>query len=242
MSYENRGKTITLLAAADVTDRYLAVKTTSTAETFAVCGAGEAAVGILQDPVKAGMAGAVMINGVSFIEAAGAIAAGAAVASNAAGKGVAAVDEAIPFGMALNAASAAGDIISVLLQPTGNPASAVIVLSYTSADLAAGGDLAGVVIGAAPFNGTLVGAKVISTGSAVGVDASNTSAFEVKVGSTTLASKTFNNTVAFPAAGVAADLTLGSDVTVTENDVIKLSVTNGDTADLPIFVVQLFLV
>lgn len=117
-----------------------------------------------------------------------------------------------------------------------------VILSYTSADLAAGADIADAPVGAAAFNGTLVAAKVISTGAAAGVDDANTSVFAIKVGVTTLASKTYDTANAFPAAGVADDLTLGEAVSVATDDVITLSVTNGATANLPIFVVQLFFI
>jgi hypothetical protein len=87
-----------------------------------------------------------------------------------------------------------------------------------------------------------VGAKVISTGSAAGIDDTNTSVFEIKVGTTVLADFTFDTDHAFPAAGAAQDLDLGEVVSVEDGDVITLSVTNGATANLPIFVVQLFFV
>ena len=242
MSYENRGKTISLVADADYETRYIAVKKNSVDEQFTVCAAGDVPVGILQDPTPANKAAAVLISGVSFVKAAGAIAAGASVATAAGGLATTATEGATPFGVALNAASAAGDIISVLLKTSGNPASTAIVLSYTSSDLEAGDDIAAAPIGAASFNGTLVGAKVISTGAAAGVDDDNTSVFEVKVGSTVLADFTFDATNAFPAAGAAQDLVLGAEVAVEADDIITLSVTNGATADLPIFVVQLFFV
>lgn len=242
MSYENRGKTISLIADAAYTNRYIAVKKTSVDEQFTVCGAGDIPVGILQDPTPAGKAAAVLIDGVSFVKAGGAIAAGASVACGANGVGVVATEGVIPFGVALNAASAEGDIISVMLKTVGNPSTNSVILSYTSAELGAGDDIANAPIGAAAFNGNLVAAKVISTGAAVGVDDSNTSVFEVKVGNTVLASKTYNATNAFPAAGVADDLTLGASTTVEADDVITLSVTNGTTANLPIFVVQLFFI
>lgn len=242
MSYENRGKTITLISDAAYDTRYVAVKKTSTNEQFTIASAGDVPVGILQDPTPAGKAAAVLIDGVSFVKAGGTIAAGAAVAVGTGGVGVTATEGVTPFGIALNAATAAGDIISVLLKTSGNPASTAVILTYTSADLSAGDDITAAPVGAAAFNGTLVGAKVISTGSAEGIDDDNTSVFEIKVGSTVLADFTFDATNAFPAAGAAQDLDLGNDTAVEEGDVITLSVTNGTSANLPIFVVQLFFV
>lgn len=115
MSYEDRGKAITLLSARDIDVRYVAVKKTSNNEEFDLCGADDVPIGILQTPTKKGTAGAVLINGVSFAIAADVIAAGAPVAPTTGGKIVAAGD-AISFGTALNGATASGDIISVLLQ------------------------------------------------------------------------------------------------------------------------------
>lgn len=115
MSYENRGKTISLVADADYETRYIAVKKNNVDEQFTVCAAGDVPVGILQDPTPANKAAAILISGVSFVKAAGAIAAGASVATAAGGLATTATEGVTPFGVALNAASAAGDIISVLL-------------------------------------------------------------------------------------------------------------------------------
>lgn len=246
MSYENKGKTITLIANADYSDRYIAVKKTAVDEEFAVCGAGDVPVGILQFDVPKGKAGTVMTDGVSFVKAGGAIAAGASVTTDVGGVAVTAIEDDVPFGITLNAASAAGDIVSVLLKTAGNPTGplepAAVFLQYTSTDLAAGADITADILGVIPNDSKLKSAKVVSTGSASGIDAANTSAFEVKVGATVLASKTFNDTVAFPGANESVDLTLGAEVSLEENDVVTLSVTNGSTADLPIFVVQLEIV
>lgn len=119
MSYENRGKTISLVADAAYTDRYIAVKKTKKTavdEQFTVCATGDVPVGILQDPTPAGKAVAVLINGVSFVKASAPIAAGDKVTTAAGGLAVTAGEDVVPYGTALNAATAAGDIISVLLQ------------------------------------------------------------------------------------------------------------------------------
>lgn len=116
MAYENKGKTITLIADKEYTDRYVAVKMSTVDETFTACGAGDAPVGILQDPTPAGKPVAVLINGVSFVKAGGAIAAGTDVITAAGGVAVAATEGTTPFGVTLNAATAEGDIISVLLK------------------------------------------------------------------------------------------------------------------------------
>ena len=242
MSYENKGKAISLIADAAYTSKYIAVKKNAVAEQFTVCSAGDIPVGILQDPTPANKAAAVLISGVSFVEASDAIAAGAAVATANDGLAVTAGVGVVPFGIALNAASAKGDIISVLLKTAGNPAAAIppsVLLTYKSADLAAGADIAGDILGAAPMDGALKSAKIVSTGAAAGIDGDNTSKVEIKVGTTVLASKTFDAEVVWPAAGASVDLTLAATPTIEEDDVILLAVTNGATADLPAFVLQL---
>lgn len=241
MSYENKGKAITLLADAAYTSGYVAVKKTAVAEQFTVCSAGDVPVGILQGPAPMGTAAAVLIEGISFVKAGGVIAAGASVTTGAGGVAVAATAGDIPFGVAFNAASAEGDIISILLKPVGNPSSNSVIISYTSANLVAGADLTNVVMGVAPFDGTLVAAKVIATGDTAGVDADNTSAFAIKVDSTTYASDTYTAANAFPLSGAVGDLTIVK-AGIKADDVFLLSVTNGDTADLPIFIVQLFII
>ena len=116
MSYENRGKTISLIADVNYAKRYIPVSKTNVDEQFTLCAAGGAPVGVAQDPSKAGTACAIMINGVSMMHASAVIAAGAEVAVTADGTVAAAVAGAGAFGVALNAATAAGDIISVLLR------------------------------------------------------------------------------------------------------------------------------
>ena len=73
-------------------------------------------------------------------------------------------------------------------------------------------------------------------------DLANTSKFELKVGAVKVSELTFNDAVLFPAAGEVADLPLVPPVAIQANDVITLDVTNGATANLPVFVVQLFFV
>jgi len=121
MAYEHKGMTISLKAAADQTGkRYLPVKV-SGADQFAVCGAGEASIGFMQNEAKLGEAAAILINGISFAKAGGAITAGADVMAGANGVVVAAAAPAAAgtnysIGTALQGA-VNGDIISVLLQP-----------------------------------------------------------------------------------------------------------------------------
>lgn len=198
------------------------------------------------DPVKYPDAQVVDIaDGIMMVEAAGAIACGAKVASDANGKAiVAAGDTAV--GIAFSDAAAAGTIIAVKFLSCvsigvngadGKNGKNVQTILYTSADRGAGEDLSAVSIGLPAGDGTIVDVSVISTGSAVGVDDANTSVFELKVNSTTKASYTFNTANTFPAAGAAQALNI-ADEDVAAGDVLKLTVTNGATANLPVFMVQ----
>lgn len=195
------------------------------------------------DPVKYPDAQVVDIaDGIMMVEAAEAITCGAKVASDANGKAIVATGDS-HVGIAFSDAAAAGTIIavkflsSVGIGVNGADGKNVQTILYTSADLDAGEDLSGVVIGMPAGEGTIVDVSVISTGSAAGVDDSNTSVFDIKVGNTTKASYTFDTAKAFPAAGVAQALTVADDG-LEAGDVLKLSVTNGATANLPVFMVQ----
>lgn len=112
---------------------------------------------------------------------------------------------------------------------------------YQVADLGAGADIAATGIYVVPAGKQLIlqSANVISQGSTAGVDASNTCVVEVKDGSTAVAAKTFNNTVAFPDAGAATTLTMTANAVFTAGDVVTYAVTNGSTANPPAFTLQL---
>jgi hypothetical protein len=114
-AYEIKGQTISLKAAASMAGKkYSAVKVTAE-DTFDVCAAGEKTIGFLQNEVISGEAGQVMINGVTMAKAEAPIAAGAKVAAGAAGTVKTAVSTNTVNGTALAAATAAGDIIPVLI-------------------------------------------------------------------------------------------------------------------------------
>lgn len=103
-----------LEAAADLSAKmYFAVLIDSNGKA-ALGGAGTGRF-ILQNTPEAGQAASVRVHGVSFGKAAAAIAKGAQVASDANGKLVTATAGTIVIGIALTAATADGDIITVLL-------------------------------------------------------------------------------------------------------------------------------
>lgn len=192
------------------------------------------------DPVKYPDAQVVDIaDGIMMVEASAAITCGAKVASDANGKAIVATGDTF-VGIAFSDAAAAGTIIAVKTEGNlgkGLDGKYLQTLMYTSADLAAGADLTDVPFGVTIKNGEILGIVVISTGAAAGINDANTSVFSVDNGADTVASFTFNTANVFPAAGAAQELTL-DETAVSAGDVLTLSVTNGATADLPIFMVQ----
>lgn len=114
-AFSNPVQNISVFAAnADLSaNQFYAVKLGSNGK-LALCGAGEAAMGILQDKPVADGFGTVMTVGVTKAKAGGTIAAGAMVMSNAAGKMVTATGTNAVVGLAMSAA-ADGDIFSVLM-------------------------------------------------------------------------------------------------------------------------------
>ena len=88
MSQQGYGTDITLLAAADLSAKqFYAVKVDSNGKA-ALAGAGEHAIGVLQNKPTSGNAATVRISGATKMVASAAIAAGAVVAATAAGKSV----------------------------------------------------------------------------------------------------------------------------------------------------------
>lgn len=83
-----------------------------------LCTAGtDASVGVLQNkPQNVGMAATVAIFGVSFVVAGAAVAAGAEVTADSSGRAVATTSGDTTAGVALAAASAAGELIPVLIK------------------------------------------------------------------------------------------------------------------------------
>ena len=100
-------------AAADLsTHQHKLVKLAS---GIALCGAGEAALGVLQNDPVSGQAADVLVMGVSRCIAGAAVTAGAKVMSDAAGKAITATSTNQACGVALTAAAADGDLISILV-------------------------------------------------------------------------------------------------------------------------------
>ncbi|MBC7340958.1 MAG: DUF2190 family protein [Clostridia bacterium] len=130
MAYEIPVFDVSLVAGADLSAaQYRFVKVNADGNAV-LAGNGEMAVGVLQDKPGPGVAGQVRVLGVTKVVAGGAIAKGALVASDADGKAKAAVAATAnttsgaisgshAAGIALEDASAADVVISVLLLPVG---------------------------------------------------------------------------------------------------------------------------
>ena len=183
-------------------------------------------------------------DGFMMVEAAGEIACGAKVASDANGKAVEATD--VSVGIAFSSAATAGTLVVVKLgyaSPVGIDGidgidgKTLQTVLYTSADLTADADLTNVPIGMSVGAGTIVEATIISMGAAEGIDADNTSVFKLSIGETEIAAKTFNDSEGFPAAGVGASFAIDK-AAIDSGDILLLSVTNGTAVNLPIFMVQ----
>lgn len=117
MAYTNSQQCITLEAGVDLSAKQYFFMSVSSDGQIDPCGDGATAVGVLQnDPAAAGRAAEVCINGVTKVSAGGTIAAGAEVASDAAGEAVTAATGDVILGIALQAATD-GDIISMVFSP-----------------------------------------------------------------------------------------------------------------------------
>lgn len=120
MSFEIPGFKFSRQAAADLsTHQYKAVVCDSNGRAALAGTQGVAIIGVLQDkPAALGRAAEIMQNGITKWVAAAAIAAGATVTTNNAGKAITAVAGNIVAGIALEASGADGNVIAVLLGST----------------------------------------------------------------------------------------------------------------------------
>jgi len=121
-------------------------------------------------------------------------------------------------------------------------AAPIRIISYEVEDLDADGDIANRPIFIVPsgYKITLSDILVLSQGTVANVDNDNTAVIDVKNGTDSIASKTFNASVSFPAIATATNL--GSLSTTYKEldagDVVRLSVTCGTSANLPAFVIE----
>lgn len=116
MAYEQPGFSFTLPAGADFSGgaqfRFADVNSSGLAVNPA---AGGSAVGVRQTRPKSGEATTIVADGISIVEAGGAVTTGDLVATNASGQAVTAVAGNVILGRALETASASGIQIAVLL-------------------------------------------------------------------------------------------------------------------------------
>jgi len=114
------------------------------------------------------------------------------------------------------------------------------IVTYQVADLAAAADLADIPIFRCAKDITIVEIGIIPEANSAGIDASNTSIWLVEVGSTAIATKTYDATTTFPTKGVYNSLGAITSADRLEGDVLTLSVTNGGTtADTPVATLQI---
>lgn len=106
-------------------------------------------------------------------------------------------------------------------------------------NLGAGADIVARAIHSFEKEGWIVSARVVNQASAAsGIDAGNTCVVALAVTAGAVASKTYNNTVAFPLANVADSLGAITNHHAPPGDVLTLAVTNGTTADPGPFLVE----
>lgn len=118
MSFQSNGVDITRLAAADLSAKqYYAAKVDSNGAA-ALAGAGEFAIGLIQNNPGSGYSTTVRVAGVSKAVAGGSVTAGAKVAADANGKLVAATDAKVNTSDAGAAADAviASNVIGIALE------------------------------------------------------------------------------------------------------------------------------
>lgn len=122
MAFNNiHGEVETYIAGADLTgSQYLFV--IESGANVVVAGAGEAAVGVLWNDPASGRAASVVRGGDPNVYAGEALAAGVDVASDAAGKAVAATSGDVVLGKTRAAADAADDLVQISFYRGGNAA------------------------------------------------------------------------------------------------------------------------
>jgi Uncharacterized conserved protein (DUF2190) len=119
VAYEQPGFKFTLLAAGDLrTHQFKFVDVDATGRA-ALAGNGGRAVGVNQGKPNTGEAVEIMHSGISKVVAGAAVAAGDEIQSDATGRAVTATTTNQRIGVALQAAGAAGVLISVLLRTRG---------------------------------------------------------------------------------------------------------------------------
>lgn len=118
MAYEDPGKNITREAASDLSASQYCFVDLNNAGRVALVADGGQAIGVLQnDPDALGRAACVMISGITKVKVGGALTAGDDVASDSSGRAVTPATGDRILGRVLETATAANQIVAMLLQP-----------------------------------------------------------------------------------------------------------------------------
>ena len=119
MAYKESQVSVTLEAGQDLSAKQFFFVSVASDGQVDPTGDGAIAIGVLQnDPAAAGRAAEVAIGGLTRVEAGGTVAAGANVASDAAGNAVTAASGDVILGTAVTG-GADGEIITIVFQPRG---------------------------------------------------------------------------------------------------------------------------
>lgn len=122
MAFEVPGRLVTFVAVADFSASQFRFVNTDANGKASLPTAGGRAVGVRQNKPKTNEGATVMIDGISIVEAGAAVANGANVTSDAAGRAITAAAGNEILGHALETAPAAGVMIAVVLRPAGRNA------------------------------------------------------------------------------------------------------------------------
>jgi len=117
------------------------------------------------------------------------------------------------------------------------------IMSFDFEALAAGVDISTRALLVCPTGYTITVALpiLISNGSPVGIDDSNTSVHTIKVGSTTIITSTFNTAHVFPVTDTSENLGfyVGASAQLLAGETLTYTIVNGTTAATPKFSLQL---
>jgi hypothetical protein len=117
------------------------------------------------------------------------------------------------------------------------------IFTYQVTNIGEGVDFTTRAIFESMFNmkNIITSARIISQGTAVGIDDSNTCIISILNGTNVIATKTYNTAIPFPDINVSDSLGDLSEIyKVLENgEKLHLEVTNGVTVDLPIFMLEI---
>ena len=116
---------------------------------------------------------------------------------------------------------------------------AVQTIRHAVEDLAANADIAARAVASFDHDAWIVGARVVNQATAAtGVDDSNTSVHTLKISTDTVVTETFDSTTTFPAANTARDLGAVANNHAAAGSELTYTVTNGTTADLGPYILE----